>query len=1445
MNTKTVLHQTTKRILFLLGTFLLVTLFTTLLIKNGVFTTQAYAPELFVTKWQTNIKEATDSTVSLNFQITGSTGYYLVDWNCDGNMDQLVDVDGKITHDYTTPGTYNICIKSFAPIAFYAPSLTGDERAKLLEIKQWGNIKWSSFKNAFQGMPNLKLTATDLPDLSRVTDMSFAFANNTNFTGNEYMNGWNTINVQNMKGMFKSSPKFNSPIGNWKTDNVTDMSEMFFQTSAFNQNLTNWNLGNVTTVRDMFFASRFNNGDPAGASGTPLNWNVQNVEDFYGMFRSNASFNQPIGSWRTLSATNMERMFDRAHRFNQPLTDWDTSKVTTMLAMFQMAYAFNQDVSHFNTVSVKDMNSMFWSATQFNQDISDWNISNVKTFRNLLENTSFSMDNYEKLLRKWSAQSVQSNVLLGAQGLHYCTAKPYRDRLANDFGWDIDDAGKNCPPHTIRLGDGEDEVNEHTKDVGNISAIDDENSPITYTLVPGEGDMDNSKFVLDLNSGHLSFLEEPDFEDPQDSYDPLDKNLYTIRVRATDDIGLYSEEVFIIKVKDIDDVGPVIRIIPGTKTKKGNITDTVFEVSDRFSIESVGLHASSVASIESGSIQCQGIRNTSSPDFPYRCDEPDPTNHLTIRCSVTITTSGTLVLYATDEAGYTTTAAEPGYVIDTKGPNFTVANVVIPPSGSIHNPTVKFKAEDPTGIQKYQITYGVPGNLTTIDVPEDLYSSDIISYDLSLDSSQPTHTIEITAYDNAGETLETSNSTSRRIAFPPVVEINAPHIISNGSPINDTTVTITTSDPAYLITSIDLSGPAAVGASLTGCDSLPYAGTFTCGITGIQNTGMLTVTAIETDGESWTQTGTNVQKYFHDTEAPDIIISPPIKQSNNDITNVEITVTDNVDLFASGVKVKTDSTTAGYKDFTCETDENDKSIVHCSLTITGSGKLVIEATDKAGNSFEKEENGFLVDKTPPPVTIDDDPVKVNLNNQSSYTLSGECSTSDGDVIVTIGTQPHLTMCMKGELWELTTDLSAYPDGDIAVEAKQIDAVGNIGTANATLQKDTIAPTVTINSAIGQTDPTNLNPVKFIIFFSEPIDGTTFAEDDIVVTGSTTYQKGNLTKIDGSDTEYEFEVSNLTDGDTITVDIPAGVCTDPAGNENIASTSTDNSVTYDITAPTVTVNQTDGQSDPTDIDEIRFTVVFSEPIKEETFCKTTLDISGSSTAIVSKITKVNDTTYTALVTGMVSGETVTLTLPANMVEDLASNRNKASTSTDNSVKYFVEEKKPEIPEPPKPIISKPIVKPRNPYNKFLNPIIKEEEETTTEEKIEEETSKTTEKITYPSLYKNLRVKVYDKDKKPIKGATVEIHSKVRREITDKNGEAYFKNVDIGQHTMIISYKGHTDEREIDLTNNVEEEIEVNVELKEVRRTNYWWIVLIVLLVILFGYIIYKKKKEDKN
>lgn len=169
-------------------------------------------------------------------------------------------------------------------------------------------------------------------------------------------------------------------------------------------------------------------------------------------------------------------------------------------------------------------------------------------------------------------------------------------------------------------------------------------------------------------------------------------------------------------------------------------------------------------------------------------------------------------------------------------------------------------------------------------------------------------------------------------------------------------------------------------------------------------------------------------------------------------------------------------------------------------------------------------------------------------------------------------------------------------------------------------------------------------------------------------------------------------------------------------------------------------------------------------------------------------------------------------------------------------------------PPTTILDpKPVVKPINPFTKYLNPLVEHQETTSsTEEKEEDksETSETVRKLTTPTLYKGLRVKVYDKEKKPIKGARVEIHSKVRTEITDENGEAYFKNVEVGKHTMIISYKGQKDERTIDLTNDNEEEaeIEINVQLEKESKPNYWLIGMIVILVILIGYAIFKKKKE---
>ena len=243
----------------------------------------------------------------MNFQKATGAAYYLVSWRCDGNY---VPIDeAKHTHDYQTTGTFNVCIRSGSPLAFYAPGLTTEEKAKLLEIKQWGHIKWSSFESAFYGMRNMQLTASDAPNLSAVTNMSGAFSGLANFTGNEYMNTWNTINVTDMSNMFLNSPKFNAPIGNWKTDNVENMSGMFRSAKAFNQPIENWNTGNVTNMSATFYVTEAFNQDIS-------KWNTEKVTDMTYMFARTKVFNQPIGGWNTSSVLRTNYMFWDATKFN-------------------------------------------------------------------------------------------------------------------------------------------------------------------------------------------------------------------------------------------------------------------------------------------------------------------------------------------------------------------------------------------------------------------------------------------------------------------------------------------------------------------------------------------------------------------------------------------------------------------------------------------------------------------------------------------------------------------------------------------------------------------------------------------------------------------------------------------------------------------------------------------------------------------------------------------------------------------------------------------------------------------------------------------------------------------------------------------------------------------------------------------------------------------------
>jgi len=84
--------------------------------------------------------------------------------------------------------------------------------------------------------------------------------------------------------------------------------------------------------------------------------------------------------------------------------------------------------------------------------------------------------------------------------------------------------------------------------VGLFSSIDpDALNTFTYTLVTGTGSDDNGSFTIAGNS--LKTAASFDFET---------KSSYTIRVRTTDQGGLWFEKAFLINVTDVDEIPPVV-----------------------------------------------------------------------------------------------------------------------------------------------------------------------------------------------------------------------------------------------------------------------------------------------------------------------------------------------------------------------------------------------------------------------------------------------------------------------------------------------------------------------------------------------------------------------------------------------------------------------------------------------------------------------------------------------------------------------------------------------------------------------------------------------------------------------------------------------------------------------------------------------------------------------
>jgi surface protein len=373
----------------------------------------------FLSTWDT-----TKPGSSANNQIAlpllpDGTYNFTVQWG-DGGNSTITSWNQLLTnHTYSSPGIYKLNITG--TIDGWSFNNGGDCQ-KLIGISQWGCLQFGNDGNYFFGCTNLVLNATDAPNLSGTTTLSYCFASCGNLGSAGSMSSWNVSSVNDMSFMFGGATSFNQSIGAWNTSSVQNMNCMFVGASSFNQSISGWNTGHVTNMYCMFNAAHSFN-QPIGAwntsSVTTMNgmfynawsfnqpiglWDVSHVQGMSQMLEYAKSFNQPIDSWNVSSVTDMDNMFVFATSFNQPLGSWDVSSVTDMSSMFFFATSFNQPIGSWNVSKVTDMADMFYYATSFNQPIGAWNVSNVQNMDGMFADAS----TFNQSIGSWNVSNVQN-----------------------------------------------------------------------------------------------------------------------------------------------------------------------------------------------------------------------------------------------------------------------------------------------------------------------------------------------------------------------------------------------------------------------------------------------------------------------------------------------------------------------------------------------------------------------------------------------------------------------------------------------------------------------------------------------------------------------------------------------------------------------------------------------------------------------------------------------------------------------------------------------------------------------------------------------------------------------------------------------------------------------------------------------------------------------------
>jgi hypothetical protein len=197
------------------------------------------------------------------FQFTGAEGDYDVVAKQNGTqVATFNDLSGEQTITLPSSGIYVLEVSAKEVNGFNRIQFNNSgDKLKITDIKQWGTIVWSSFRDAFFACTNLIVNATDIPDFSNLTSL---------------------------RNMFRFSQKANPDISNWTFFNTTNARDMFRDARTANPNARDWDASKFSRMDNIFLSSNLSVNN---LTACYENWSQLNLQQNVSFSAGNTKYN--------------------------------------------------------------------------------------------------------------------------------------------------------------------------------------------------------------------------------------------------------------------------------------------------------------------------------------------------------------------------------------------------------------------------------------------------------------------------------------------------------------------------------------------------------------------------------------------------------------------------------------------------------------------------------------------------------------------------------------------------------------------------------------------------------------------------------------------------------------------------------------------------------------------------------------------------------------------------------------------------------------------------------------------------------------------------------------------------------------------------------------------------------------------------------------------------